>query len=529
MKYVRLVSAVMMLISVLVLVRLLPVDALIKLLIARVDGLGVWGPAVFAVVYVLGAVLFVPGSALTLAAGAVFGLAKGTAVVSIAATTAAAVSFLVARYLARDAVGAWASRNPKFGAIDQAIGKGGWRIIALLRLSPAVPFSLGNYLFGLTSIRFWPYAVTSWVAMLPGTFMFVYLGYAGRAGLSAASGTEAGKSPAQWALLVVGLVATVVVTVYVTRIARRAVAESTDAPDAVMQPASTPMTPKPARLAPTLALAAGAVLMTGCATAGYFNRAKLKNLFGPPQATLTETFADASGDASFDHSLIDQVLQQHVDDLGRVNYAALKADPTRLDAYIASLAQVNLNTLGRDERLALLINAYNAFTVRLIVDHYPVASIKDIPSADRWDSKRWNVGGNTWSLNDIEHEQIRPNFVEPRIHFALVCAARGCPPLKPHAYEAATLDAQLEAATRYVHAHPTWLQYTAGSGTIRLTALYNWYGGDFEQVSGDVLSYVARYSAELKAALDSGQKPRAEFLDYDWSLNVQPEAGEVSQ
>lgn len=529
MKYVRLTSILLILVSVLVLVRLLPIDALIKLLIARVDGLGLWGPVVFAVVYVMAAVLFVPGSALTLAAGAVFGLAKGTAVVSVAATTAAAVSFLIGRYLARDAVRMWASRSPRFGAIDRAIGKGGWKIIALLRLSPAVPFSLGNYLFGLTSIRFWPYAITSWIAMLPGTFMFVYLGYAGRAGLSAASGAEAGRSPAQWALLVVGLIATVVVTVYVTRIARRAVAQSTDAPEAAPPPVSMPASATPARLAPTLALAAGALLMTGCATAGYLNRAKLKNLLGPPPTKLTETFAEASGDATFDHSLIDSVLKQHVDGLGRVDYAALKADPSRLDAYIASLAQVDLDTLGRDERLALLINAYNAFTLRLIVDHYPVASIKDIPIADRWDAQRWNVGGNTWSLNDIEHEQIRPNFVEPRIHFALVCAARGCPPLINRAYEAATLDAQLESATQSVHQQPTWLQYTPGAATIRLTALYNWYGGDFEQVAGDVLRYVARYSADLRASLDAGRRPRVEFLDYDWSLNAQPGAGEVTR
>jgi uncharacterized membrane protein YdjX (TVP38/TMEM64 family) len=210
--------------------RTLPLDRWIEDLKAWVDGFGPFGLVVFVAIYVVAAVLFVPGSALTIAAGAVFGLWWGTAAVSVASTTAAALAFLIARYVARGAVENKAAENPKFEAIDRAIGAKGWKIVALLRLSPAVPFSLGNYLYGLTAVRFWPYVLASWLAMLPGTFMYVYLGHAGAQGLQAASG-DSPADPAdigRLVLLGVGLAATVIVTVYVTRIALRAIREQTD-------------------------------------------------------------------------------------------------------------------------------------------------------------------------------------------------------------------------------------------------------------------------------------------------------------
>ena len=162
-----------------------------------------------------------------MAAGAIFGLVRGTITVSLASTTGAALALLIARYLARDRVAKMFEQNPKFEAIDKAVGERGWKIVAMLRLSPAVPFNLQNYLYGLTSIRFWPCVLTSWVAMLPGTFMYVYLGTISREGLEAAAGVRGGKSPGEWALLITGLVATVVVTVYVTRLATRAIKQRT--------------------------------------------------------------------------------------------------------------------------------------------------------------------------------------------------------------------------------------------------------------------------------------------------------------
>jgi uncharacterized membrane protein YdjX (TVP38/TMEM64 family) len=144
----------------------------------------------------------------------------------VASTTAAALAFLIARYFAREAIEKKAAGNPKFDAIDRAIGAKGWKIVALLRLSPAIPFSLGNYLYGLTSIRFWPYVLSSWIAMLPGTFLYVYLGHAGAQGLQAAAGETADTG--RLVLLGVGLVATIAVTIYVTVLALRAIREQTD-------------------------------------------------------------------------------------------------------------------------------------------------------------------------------------------------------------------------------------------------------------------------------------------------------------
>lgn len=211
--------------TLLVLARVAPVQELLGSLRAWLDGLGPWGLVAFIAIYILAALAFVPGSLLTAASGALFGLAWGTAAVSAASTGAAAIAFVAARHFLRETVARKAAAHPRFRAIDRAIGRGGWRVVALLRLSPAVPFSLGNYLFGLTAVRFWPYVLVSWLTMLPGTFLYVYLGYVGREGLTAVGGSSP-SSPGQWALLVVGLVATGVVIVYVTRLARRALLES---------------------------------------------------------------------------------------------------------------------------------------------------------------------------------------------------------------------------------------------------------------------------------------------------------------
>jgi uncharacterized membrane protein YdjX (TVP38/TMEM64 family) len=204
------------------LVRFLPIADLVERLRSLVETLGVLGPFLFGAAYVVASLLFVPGSALTLAAGALFGLWLGTALVSVSATATAALAFWIARHLARARVQRMAERHRTFAAVDRAIEQGGWRVVALLRLSPLVPFSAGNYLYGLTSVRFWPYLAASWVAMLPGTFLYVYLGHAGAA---VAGSGGSGADAWHWVLLGVGLVATVVVTIYVTKLAKKALAE----------------------------------------------------------------------------------------------------------------------------------------------------------------------------------------------------------------------------------------------------------------------------------------------------------------
>lgn len=191
-----------------------------------VDGLGVWGPLVFIVGYALAAVAFVPGSLLTLAAGAIFGLTRGVVYVFIAATLGSAAAFLVSRYLARAAVERRLARNPRFAAIDRAVGAQGRKIVFLLRLSPVFPFNLLNYGLGLTQVRFADYMIAA-IGMLPGTLLYVYYGKLVGDVAALAGGAAPEKGAGYYAVLVVGLVATVVVTTLVTRVARRALNEAT--------------------------------------------------------------------------------------------------------------------------------------------------------------------------------------------------------------------------------------------------------------------------------------------------------------
>lgn len=192
-----------------------------------VNGLGVWGPVVFILGYAAATVAFLPGSLLTLAAGAIFGLGAGVAYVFVAATLGASAAFLVSRYVARRAVEARLAGNPRFAAIDRAVAAQGRKIVFLLRLSPVFPFNLLNYALGLTDVRFVDYFVAS-VGMLPGTLLYVYYGKLAGDVAALAGGAPVRKDAAYYAVLGLGLVATVVVTTIVTRIARRALREATN-------------------------------------------------------------------------------------------------------------------------------------------------------------------------------------------------------------------------------------------------------------------------------------------------------------
>jgi uncharacterized membrane protein YdjX (TVP38/TMEM64 family) len=187
-----------------------------------VPTLGVWAPLIFILMYVLAATFFIPASALTLGAGAIFGVIQGSILVSIASTGAAVLSFLIGRYAARSWISKKVERNQKFKAIDEAVAAEGWKIVGLTRLSPIFPFALLNYGYGITKVSLRDYALASWIGMMPGTVMYVYLGAV--AG-TLVSSSERTKSLGEWALLVVGLVATIGVTIYITKIAKKAISK----------------------------------------------------------------------------------------------------------------------------------------------------------------------------------------------------------------------------------------------------------------------------------------------------------------
>jgi len=193
-----------------------------------VAGLGIWGPIVFIAGYLVATVAFVPGLVLTLAAGAIFGLVRGTIYTLIGATLGASAAFLVARYVARARIERRIAGNPRFQAIDRAVSREGFKIVALLRLSPVFPFNLLNYSLGLTKVRFVDYLLAS-IAMLPGTLVYVYYGKAAGTLAGAASGRFQ-KGTGYWVSLGVGLLATVVVTTFITRLAAKALRQQIDEP-----------------------------------------------------------------------------------------------------------------------------------------------------------------------------------------------------------------------------------------------------------------------------------------------------------
>ena len=207
----------------------LPVREWFTALQVYVDRLGPLGPVIVAAAYVLLTVLLIPGSALTIGAGTVFGLWTGLAVVVVGANLGALGSFLLARTLLRDKVGEWAKANPRFDALDRAIAKEGFKMVLLSRLSPAFPFTLLNYLLGLTKVSVGSYVLANLIGMLPGTFLYVYIGATLSSGLSDGAGLF------KQILLGVGLLATVGVVILVTRAARRAIAE-VEASTAVEEP-----------------------------------------------------------------------------------------------------------------------------------------------------------------------------------------------------------------------------------------------------------------------------------------------------
>jgi pyruvate/2-oxoglutarate dehydrogenase complex dihydrolipoamide dehydrogenase (E3) component/uncharacterized membrane protein YdjX (TVP38/TMEM64 family) len=217
-----------------------PVQDLLKAALDWIGRLGPWGPVIFVSLYVVATVLFVPGSVLTLGAGAIFGVALGSVCVSISATLGATAAFLVGRYVARDAIARKIEKNERFAVIDRAVADEGWKIVLLTRLSPIFPFTLLNYAFGLTRVKLSHYVLASWIGMMPGTVMYVYLGSLVNVGTG-----HRQRTTGEWVLYGVGLVATIAVTVPVTRVARKALARKIGSTDVVSEPSRTMSAPSP--------------------------------------------------------------------------------------------------------------------------------------------------------------------------------------------------------------------------------------------------------------------------------------------
>lgn len=243
-----------------------------------------------------------------------------------------------------------------------------------------------------------------------------------------------------------------------------------------------------------------------------------------PAEETTPSEVETPEPPSFDHSAFNALLAAHVDqNAGRVDYDGFKANEAKLDAYLATIAAAELDQLDEQETFALLINAYNAYTIKLILERYPkLESIRDYK--EPWKQVRWEVGGETVSLDTIEHERLRPVYKDPRIHFAVNCASIGCPPLRAEAYTSERLDEQLDAATKATLSNSRYV--TVKKGALHVTRLMDWYGDDFvnpewEGSGENIPAFVKRYASDEVVALieEKGGKPKVKFLDYDWNLN----------
>ena len=220
-----------------------------------------------------------------------------------------------------------------------------------------------------------------------------------------------------------------------------------------------------------------------------------------------------------------ELLDRFVED-GTVDYQGFKKNETELDRYLSVLDKTDPETLSESDQLAFYINGYNAYTVKLILDNFknakPPLSIRKIGGifTSPWGISFVRIGGKTYSLDEVEHEIIRPRFGEPRIHFAVNCASKSCPPLIKVAYEGETIDEQLEKSTRDFLMNRSH-NYLEGS-TLYLSSIFKWYGEDFQD---DPASFVRAHSGGALAEQlgNQGSEVKVKFLDYDWSLNGKAE------
>ena len=250
-------------------------------------------------------------------------------------------------------------------------------------------------------------------------------------------------------------------------------------------------------------------------------------VLGDLESSLQQGFAE--GKQTFDHSGWNEILGQYAKEDGRkFDYQGLKADEVRLDEYLTALAEAELPAFSKQELLALFINAYNAYTVKTILDNvsaqgeYEVESIRDIRNV--FDREEHVVGGFRLSLNNIEHNVLRPYFRDPRVHFVVNCASTSCPPLPVVAFTGEAVEEQLETETRRVLSSPDFIRVE--EDRLLVTKIMDWYGSDFVKegylgAERHLSDYIKKYTREDVRAWVTSQAspPKPKFMKYDWSLN----------
>jgi hypothetical protein len=210
-----------------------------------------------------------------------------------------------------------------------------------------------------------------------------------------------------------------------------------------------------------------------------------------------------------DYKAWDTFLKKYVSASGDVDYKSIKTNKKELDAITKALSNTSvLTSWSKNDQLAFWINAYNAFTIDIIVNNYPLKSIQSLDGGKPWDIKRITIGGKKYSLNNIENDIIRPQFKDARIHFAVNCAAQSCPPILNGAFFGKTLDTQLDAVTKKFINNAQYQTITASK--LTLSKIFDWYGADF----GDIRTFINKYS-NVKV----NKSATIAYKEYDWALN----------
>ena len=419
-----------------------------------------WAAAAFVAAYAITAALGLPGTPLTLAGGAIFGLAWGTGLNWLGATIGATGAFFLARVLGGDAVRSLLGRK-RAATLDRVAGTGAFAALIRLRLIPVVPFNALNFGAGLAGVRPGAYIASTALGIIPGTAVYTYFAD------SLIAGIEGARQSALLQTVIAG--ALLIALSFVPMLARR---------------------------------------LRWIAATGL--------LLSVPTMASTQ---------AVDHSPFDAMLRAHVRE-GMVDYESFAGNP-RFRDYLAALDRATPAALPAPDQLAYWINVYNAYTIELIISRGERRSIRNInkvlgvPLRSPWAEPIVKAGGRVLTLDDVEHQIIRPQFNDPRIHVALVCAAMGCPPLRSEAYDGARLDAQLDDQARRFLAQRTKNRVDVATRTVYGSPIFRWYREDFGGNFSGVGAFWARYLPEgsARAVLASGEF-RWVDTEYDWSLNA---------
>jgi uncharacterized membrane protein YdjX (TVP38/TMEM64 family) len=432
-----------------------------------------WAAPAFVLAYGVIASMGLPATPLTLAGGALFGPWGGTLFNWLGATLGATGAYLLARTLGRDAVRSLL--GSRAGALDALAGEQAFGSLLRLRLLPIVPFNALNFGAGLAGVRPGPYVLATALGIVPGTAVYTYFADALLAGVDGAREAALVRVAVGGGLLVL--------LSFLPSLAKR-----------------------------VGIMGAAALVWVALPTAASRVDAQL------PSAAATPTEV-------VDHAVFDRLLRQWVTD-GMVDYDAF-ARSAEFSQYLSVLARAHPERMARADQLAFWINTYNAYTIQLINSRQQRRSIRDINKRfgitfkSPWAEPIVKAGGRTLTLDDVEHVIIRPTFNDPRIHVALVCAAKGCPPLRSDAYVGRTLDAQLDEQARRFLSQATKNRVDVASRTVYGSPIFTWYREDFGGTLSGVGAFWARYlpAGPARELVRSGEF-RWVDTDYDWTLNL---------